>query len=129
VIPLTCSCRNGFVFITTYAYFNLVSIWKNILFMVEVAPILVRELTKLEQNLMWKSYISRFLLNTNTMIRKLFLVAIITASFATVIVTLVTTAIPGFAQNVTYKHENGTAATNSTSSEERGAYSDYGGAS
>ena len=61
------------------------------------------------------------------MIRRLFLVGLITASLATVIVTLATTAIPGFAQNETYKDENITAGDNSTSSEERGAYSDYWG--
>jgi Flp pilus assembly pilin Flp len=60
------------------------------------------------------------------MIERLFLVTLITASLAAVIVGFVTTVTPAFTQNVTTINGNITAA-NSTTTEERGAYSDYGG--
>jgi Tfp pilus assembly protein PilE len=58
------------------------------------------------------------------MIKQLFLVALIAVSLVIVIAGLTTITTHAYSQNVT--SENTTAA-NSTTFEERGAYSDYGG--
>jgi hypothetical protein len=59
---------------------------------------------------------------------QLCLVALIAVSLTVVIVSLATTAIPALTQNMTSGNTTGENSTESlTTSEERGAYSEYGG--